>query len=100
MYDAVQEEREIDYAIGTGDFVSTTYPSSEEIRIELPPLEFVTARDALLTELESAIRAVFVEKDKRDSGQGRAEGLASIQTWIDEQGGSIDVRDCYEALTT
>jgi hypothetical protein len=99
LYDALQEKREIERAIGTGDFISTSYSAEGEVRINLPPLEFVTAKDTLLSELESAIRQVFLEKDGRASHQERAEGISAIQSWIDQQGGSINVQEFYKSQT-
>jgi len=98
LYDAVVNEREAEFVIGTADFVEITNEDVGAITINLPPICVTVDRESFVASLEDLLGSVFICKDNMGNQDERQKGINLVQSWITSQGGQTDVRNLYQSI--
>ncbi|MFT4921749.1 MAG: hypothetical protein ACI8XM_000955 [Haloarculaceae archaeon] len=100
IHDAVRQQREMSFVLGTADTVTVEPTDGELVRVRLPPLDFQVPGDELREELEELLATVFREKSARSDDKTRSQGLALATEWVSSHGGSLDAERVHQELVS
>lgn len=84
-----------DTVIGTGTYVELSEDDDGNVIFDLSPIRVKTNYAELESELESLLRLIFEQQDRRDSSATRSEQLRHLEEWLSARNIACDVSELY-----